>query len=194
MVILTINYKKCPKCGSENVIPIAYGMPGPELFKKAEAGKVKLGGCCIEENSPEYYCNDCVYEWNKKEVIDNEYSKINGIKASVGGFSRGYNKVTIDLTGLNVEWIIYGGGMEEVTHQKSIDVQAAESFIDQLKSVKLLNWKQKYESPGILDGTQWEVEIIREGRNNVKSGDNAFPDHWDAFCSIISEIVGREFE
>ena len=194
MVILTINYKKCPKCGSENAIPIAYGMPGPELFKKAEAGKVKLGGCCIEDNSPEYYCNDCEHEWNKKEVIENEYSKIKGIKASVGGFSRGYNKVTIDLTGLNVEWIIYGGGMEEVAHQKSIDVQAAESFIDQLKSVKLLNWKRKYESPGILDGTQWEVEIIREGRNIVKSGDNAFPDHWYAFCSIISEIVGREFE
>jgi len=191
---LTINYKKCPKCGSENVIPIAYGLPGPELFKKAEAGKVKLGGCCIEDNFPEYYCNDCEHEWNKKEVIDNEYSKIKGIKASVGGYFGPSYLVVIDLEGLNTNWIHWEEGKEIETYQKKITVETAASFIDQLKSVNLLKWKETYENPGILDGTGWEIEIYTKGRDLYKSGDNAFPDHWDAFCSIISEIVGREFE
>jgi len=45
---VAVNYKKCPKCGSKNSVKIVYGMPSFKLFQEAEAGKVKLGGCCIE--------------------------------------------------------------------------------------------------------------------------------------------------
>jgi len=38
------------------VIPIVYGYPGPELFEQAEKGLVKLGGCCVEPDNPEWYC------------------------------------------------------------------------------------------------------------------------------------------
>lgn len=62
---VAVNYKKCPKCGSRNSVKIVYGMPSYELFQKAEAGKVKLGGCIIEKDSPEYFCKDCEHEWSK---------------------------------------------------------------------------------------------------------------------------------
>ena len=39
--------KKCPECSSKDVIPIMYGMPGPEMQKKYYEGKIKLGGCSI---------------------------------------------------------------------------------------------------------------------------------------------------
>jgi hypothetical protein len=29
------------------VVPIVYGMPGPELFEQAERGDVVLGGCVL---------------------------------------------------------------------------------------------------------------------------------------------------
>ena len=57
-------YKQCPKCGSKNSGEIIYGMPSYELFQEAEAGKVKLGGCCIGENDPDYFCKDCGHEWS----------------------------------------------------------------------------------------------------------------------------------
>ncbi len=39
---------QCPEChSSANVIPIRYGMPGPQLLEQAKQGKVKLGGCVI---------------------------------------------------------------------------------------------------------------------------------------------------
>ena len=52
--------KECPKCYSEeNVIPIRYGMPGPEMQQDFYEGKIKLGGCGIVENAPKFYCNKC---------------------------------------------------------------------------------------------------------------------------------------
>ena len=62
--------KKCPECSSKDVIPIMYGMPGPEMQKKYYEGKIKLGGCSIEEHDmTDRYCNDCEHEWFK----DTEY-------------------------------------------------------------------------------------------------------------------------
>ena len=190
---MAINFKQCPKCGSKNSVPILYGFPAPELFEKAEAGKVKLGGCCIEENSPECFCKDCNNEWNKDQSIDKAYKQIKGIKASVGGFFEGYYLIEVDLISLHVIWTKDGGGIETEVYQKNINAKTAEQFIDHLKLVKLLDWKSDYCDPGVLDGTQWDIEIIREGRNLRISGSNAFPDEWNKFCSIMAKISDRDF-
>lgn len=62
---MAINYKKCPICGSLNAIKILYGMPTHDAFLMAEEGKIKLGGCCITDSDPEYYCKDCENEWDR---------------------------------------------------------------------------------------------------------------------------------
>lgn len=36
-----------------------------KLEKELEQGKVKLGGCCISDDSPKYHCTDCGKEWGK---------------------------------------------------------------------------------------------------------------------------------
>jgi hypothetical protein len=50
------------------------------LFQEAQAGKVKLGGCCIIEGSPEYYCKDCNNEWNREQALDIAYGQSKGLK------------------------------------------------------------------------------------------------------------------
>ncbi len=37
--------KRCPKNHTDNIIPISYGLPNKRTIRKAEKGKVKLGGC-----------------------------------------------------------------------------------------------------------------------------------------------------
>ena len=54
---------KCPRCGSEDVLPIVYGYPGPELFEESLAGQVRLGGCMVGPDSPEFHCEVCDHEW-----------------------------------------------------------------------------------------------------------------------------------
>ena len=189
---MAINYKQCLKCGSKNTINILYGMPTQEASQKAEAGEIKLGGCCLIVGGPEYFCKDCDHEWNREEALVAAYDKIKGLKVAVGGFFNGYNNVDVNLSTLQVSWShsLYG---EEETTQKSLSPATAEKFIEELKMVNLLNWKAKYIDPLVLDGTHWSVEIIRNGRNINKYGDNKFPDEWDNFCNLISRMIGKEF-
>ena len=62
---------KCPNCGNK-MVEIVYGMPAPETFEKAEKGEVFLGGCMIEDDRPEYHCNNCRRNYSKdlKTYID----------------------------------------------------------------------------------------------------------------------------
>ncbi|WPX08760.1 hypothetical protein [Anaerocellum danielii] len=57
----------CPKCGSKNVLEILYGYPDYKAFEEAEKGNIILGGCCISDNSPDFHCKDCNYEWKKEK-------------------------------------------------------------------------------------------------------------------------------
>ncbi len=67
--------KKCPRCGSKDVVEIIYGMPTEELFKEIQKkDNYWLGGCCInlETPDPDYHCKSCGYEWlsSKNEKIN----------------------------------------------------------------------------------------------------------------------------
>jgi hypothetical protein len=53
----------CPQCGSEQTVPIVYGLPGDELLKEAEQGEVELGGCCMRGNDPNWVCRECGHRW-----------------------------------------------------------------------------------------------------------------------------------
>jgi hypothetical protein len=138
---------------------------------------------------PEYFCKDCEDEWNKEQAIDAAYDKIKGLRAAVGGYFEGYYNVDVTLSALQVSWHHLVGGYEE-TIRKTMDSATAKNFAEELKSVNLLNWKSKYIEPGVLDGTQWSTEIIRDGRNIRKRGDNKFPEEWNAFCELIMQITG----
>ena len=61
----------CPKCSSvKDVIPFAYGLPGEEMREDGRAGKVRLGGCIIMDDNPEWYCKACHYEWQTDHPQD----------------------------------------------------------------------------------------------------------------------------
>ncbi len=48
----------CPKCDSnEQVIPIVYGRPNKALRDIANQGKVKLGGCMMDQKKN--FCKSC---------------------------------------------------------------------------------------------------------------------------------------
>ena len=49
----------CPSCGSTDSIRIAYGLPGIEMAEAEERGEIRLGGCLIGPESPDYECLGC---------------------------------------------------------------------------------------------------------------------------------------
>ena len=70
---------KCPRCGSNNVCEILYGMPTGEAFELAEQGKLILGGCDIimdDLPQPDYGCLDCKFEWAPEMLLPSDIVKI----------------------------------------------------------------------------------------------------------------------
>ena len=55
---------RCTHCRSPHVVPIVYGLTDPELFASARDGHVALGGCVIDETSPEWSCRACGHRFN----------------------------------------------------------------------------------------------------------------------------------
>ena len=56
--------KKCPNCSSaKSVVPIRYGMPGVEMQQEHHEGKIKLGGCSMEIDAPNWHCKECEQDY-----------------------------------------------------------------------------------------------------------------------------------
>ncbi len=58
--------RKCPKCDSNSVAKIIYGLVAydEQMERDLDAGKIVLGGCCISNDSPEWHCNECWHKWS----------------------------------------------------------------------------------------------------------------------------------
>jgi (p)ppGpp synthase/HD superfamily hydrolase len=54
----------CEQCGAGDVVPIQYGLPGPELFELSEAGEVEIGGCVVDNEVPDWACRICGHRWH----------------------------------------------------------------------------------------------------------------------------------
>jgi hypothetical protein len=54
----------CPKCGSADIIPIGYGLPTEEAFKKAHRGLLVLGGCLVGAGMPQKACKRCEHRFD----------------------------------------------------------------------------------------------------------------------------------
>ena len=67
---------KCPKCLQTNVVPIKYGYPSEKMQLEYYDGKIKLGGCEMSEDNPNYHCNACNYQWQKGKRNEGHYSVI----------------------------------------------------------------------------------------------------------------------
>jgi hypothetical protein len=55
---LPAGLKVCPRCEGD-LLPIAYGYPGPEMMAAAERGEIVLGGCIVSERDPKFQCKHC---------------------------------------------------------------------------------------------------------------------------------------
>lgn len=54
-------HRTCPKCGSTDVVTIAYGYPGQKMEEAARRGEIVLGGCCPLPFDSE--CRQCGHSW-----------------------------------------------------------------------------------------------------------------------------------
>lgn len=122
-----------------------------------------------------------------------EYEKIKKIEASVGGYFGGYYQVEVDLENHFVSWTHGGRGESANMALRNIRLATGKKFVEQMQNLDLLNWKAEYVDPGIMDGTQWHVEMEMDGYTITKHGSNDYPDQWGEFRQAISKIARKPF-
>jgi hypothetical protein len=50
----------CPHCGSDDLVPIVYGLPDSTMSDAASKNEISLGGCVVMlGHSPAWYCRAC---------------------------------------------------------------------------------------------------------------------------------------
>jgi hypothetical protein len=57
--------RRCPACNSANVVPIVYGLPTMFGVENEAKGNIHLGGCCVDADSPQWYCAQCSSAWRR---------------------------------------------------------------------------------------------------------------------------------
>ena len=101
----------------------------------------------------------------------------------------------------------------KIVPEKSFEIrptrEAWTRFIQEINTTKLYRWSKNYPNPGILDGTQWSIDMEIDGRKIHSEGDNSYPTDgneakptksfpakspaFDRLCQAVSHLVGKEF-
>lgn len=187
----------CPRCGSRNAAQILWGMPAfsEDLEKKLKSKEIVLGGCCVSDNDPAYHCNKCKKDFGRPTSLQETFTK--SIHFSLGGYFGGYHDVVVSKTisGALIEYKPPIGAEDITTIDKDISFEEWMNFVRDLYRCYITDWKNRYFDPGVLDGTQWELEITFDDKSILKRhGSNAYPPHWKKLISVLKKHISSEIE
>ena len=107
---------------------------------------------------------------------------------SIGGFSGGYERIIWENDKLyhHFDGNFVEGLEEDFTIPSTKDWG---EFWDTVDTLKVWSWKKDYNNDDVLDGTQWELTIKREGRRKRRIfGSNAYPEPKGTFNSFIKAL------
>lgn len=200
---------KCPYCGSTDTARYIYGYPAfsEEMQQKLDAGKWILGGCCIDgvemngqyvNTMPLRHCNECKKDFGsapilitaKKDLAEDYRDIVTSIKFSIGGYFQGNTEVTIKKNEngavVKVEMFPYG---LDAPDDRQITPLKWQKIVNTLYGQMYLHeWKKEYVDLGVLDGTQWSLDINLTGRRSrYYHGSNAYPPYWSELKKIFRE-------
>ena len=112
----------------------------------------------------------------------------------IGGFSGGYERI-IWLNGKLYHLMDVEPEDEEVRPEEVLNVTTPstkewEEFWQTVDTLKVWSWEKEYINSDIIDGTEWELRIKREGRRRRRIyGLNAYPQPEGTFESFLDAIT-----
>ncbi len=128
----------------------------------------------------------------KSRDFDQALDSIKTMIFSIGGFFGGFEKRIYTVSGERIKLIIEHDMFENPSDQPTCYPFMKDEFIARLRAFHIGEWKKEYCDPYVMDGTQWELEIMfTEERKPVQiSGSNAYPYNFED----LTEFLGLEEE
>lgn len=137
-----------------------------------------------------------VYEPSKKEIKDKEFNDrlkdLESIEIYYGGYFQGGKQWMISFDGSRIVVDSILRRMPDF-EQSSLELPRFDDikragFLRELLNLHMGEWKKEYYDPGVLDGTQWSVDIrYTDGKKRHFSGSNMFPYNFAEFLNIVRE-------
>ena len=111
----------------------------------------------------------------------------------IGGFGGGYERVIWQNDKLHHQFFERNFDDDEepdkVLNVTSPSTKDWEEFWQAVDALKVWNWKRVYNNDDVLDGTQWQLRIKKQGKRGRKIfGSNAYPEPKGTFNSFINAL------
>jgi len=119
---------------------------------------------------------------------------------SIGGFSGDYERIIWQNDKLYhfFERNFNDEELDKVLDFSTPSTKDWDEFWDAVDTLKVWSWKKDYNNDDVLDGTQWELTIKREGRRKRRIfGSNAYPEPkgtFESFVKALSKLSKSEIE
>ena len=113
----------------------------------------------------------------------------------IGGFGGGYERIIWQNNKLHHQLFnhAYPEDIEVMPDEVLIETAPLpkewEEFWKTIDELKIWNWDKEYFNKHIMDGTQWELKIKRQGRRRRRIfGSNAYPEPNGTFTNFIKAL------
>lgn len=125
-------------------------------------------------------------------IGDNKFNKrldnLIKITFAIGGYFGGTEQRTLTFDGerIIVKTEIFNGFESELDPTEHYVGKTRTSIIKGLKKLHIGRWKEAYDNPEILDGTQWHLLMEFADQTSVESyGSNAYPLNFGWFLRLM---------
>jgi hypothetical protein len=118
-------------------------------------------------------------------------SKILNLKFTIGTW-RSSNRLTLENGVIKINnppaWVD-----EEASFSHAPSDKEWLDFSKSLDRLDVVNWKERYMDPSILDGTQWNLLVVTDSFEIDTGGSNAYPENFDEFIKTINRLISEEY-
>ncbi len=129
----------------------------------------------------------CNHSFNASEVKSFTFS-------IGGGLSFKYDNYEINSKDLIMRNTITGemAGSETPKPDVQWDQHKWDSFMNDLMSCRVQNWKDRYIREGFYDGFEWNVKLKTESETIDIWGNEAYPEQWKDFVTVIHNYINPD--
>lgn len=153
---------KCPKCKSEKVAPIVYGIPADDMLNEIVAGTVIFGGEGHDGGQPDYGCLACDHRWSKETFFGEDITKLR-FKIVENGpcFIEDAHRWVYEIfpSGKVVKYSYLGRSNRYIDREEQYaDVKRVMEVFDTLQYLVRIRWADEVVCM-VCDGCSYELQI-----------------------------------
>ncbi|MCI5856659.1 MAG: hypothetical protein MR016_04755 [Agathobacter sp.] len=192
----------CPKCKSENIIPIVYGNPAAATKEAAERGELMLGGSGVIDGfqGPDRYCKQCGFSWSVDRLTSTDVKKVRFSYWSNWGYydsdSVQENRWSYDiLADGTISYCSYPMQGRQILDKGTVQID--KTIVMQFYE-DLLYWFKPWSyavDAMVCDGCSYELTIsYADGRKRRKRGDVAGGSIDNCVMKFLRSVPGMRMD